>query len=354
LVVDGFLNTTDGLATVRLLHAKALSDPGVSTPETNATVTISSENGSAITLEEETPGVYTKTGIVADVTKKYQLTIKTIDHQIYRSDEIVLKQTPPMDSVVWKAKDNGLDILVNTHDDTGNTQYYRWDYTETWEYHAPHFSAYKLVNKEAVYREPGDQTYRCWRTVASTRILVGSSIQLSEDVIRNFPLVFIPLGSQKTSIKYSMLVQQRALTESEFNFWKDIQSITESLGGLFDTQPYQVTGNVYHSGDPSIPVLGFFGGGSVQQTRMYVDFYELPGHLQKLPLSYCALDTVCVYKDPRANLPCSIDLPNLWENALLVAPLFNGPQRWAYTLATPECADCRLQGGNLSKPHFWE
>jgi hypothetical protein len=183
---------------------------------------------------------------------------------------------------------------------------------------------------------------------------VGSSVQLSEDVIRNFPLVFIPLGSQKTSIKYSMLVQQRALSDAEYNFWKDIQNTTESLGGLFDTQPYQVTGNVHHSGDPSVPVLGFFGGGSVQQTRMYVDFYDLPDHLQKRPRPYCPLDTACVYRDPRGNLPCSIDLVNLLGNVFLVAPLFNGPRLWGYTMASPECADCRLQGGNLTKPYFWE
>lgn len=354
LVVDGFMNTTSSTATVRLTHANTLSEETQNNPEANAVVSIRSDENDVYVLIEQDPGLYSLSGLLIDPEKKYQLIIHTQDQQDYLSDLVPIQESPPIDSIVWRATSNGLDILANTHDETGKTKYYRWDYVETWEYRAPHLSAYKLVNHEAIYRDPAEYTYKCWRTLPSTNLLVGSTATLAADVIRDFQLVAIPQQSQKISAKYSILVTQRSLTEDEYSFWKDLENVTESLGGLFDAQPYQVTGNIHNASDPTAPVLGYFAGGSTAEQRIFIDFYDLPDYLQKLPRSTCILDTVCIFKDPRGNLPCSIDLRNLGGDPYLVAPQFNGPSIWAYTMASPECADCRIQGGSLNKPDFWE
>ena len=83
-----------------------------------------------------------------------------------------------------------LTILVNTHDDSESSRYYKWDYIETWEYHAPYPSYYTNVNKRS-FLAPEDMAQTCYKTVPSTKIVVGSTVRLNEDVVRDFPLTYI-------------------------------------------------------------------------------------------------------------------------------------------------------------------
>jgi hypothetical protein len=255
--------------------------------------------------------------------------------------------------VTWRPDGDGISVMVNTHDQTGESKYYRWDYVETWEYHAPFLSAYKTENGEVIYRQPHELVYACYNTVPSTAILVGASVRLDEDVIRDFPLIYIPRVSNRLSVMYSILVQQRVIGKEEYEFWQDLQKVTESVGGLFDSQPYEILGNVHHVTSPSTPVLGYFSAGYVDQTRIFIDYLKLPEALRRRPYHGCVYDTVCIYKGPNTPYKCSIDVPNLPPNSHLVAPLFNGPTIWGYTMGTQNCADCRRQGGVLTKPDFW-
>ncbi|MBA4054026.1 MAG: hypothetical protein C0490_04875, partial [Marivirga sp.] len=353
LVVDGFLNSTDGSATVRLSHAVPLSSDVTFEPEANATVRIHADNGDSFMLTLQDSGRYFAAGLQIVPTLKYQLRIRTSDDKEYISDYIEIKQSPEIDSVIWKPGETGLEILVNTHDNTGNTRYYRWDYLETWEYHSPATSAFKLVDNEVVFRSPEDYLHKCWNTVPSTKILIGSSFRLAEDLIRDFPLISLPQFSDKISVQYSVLVKQRALSKIEFEFWSDLQKVTEGVGSLFDSQPYEIKGNIHNASDPSIPVVGFFSGGSVMEERIFIDYRDLPANLRLRPYKYCVMDTACLIRTPSTFYPCIIDVPSLTANSLLVGELHEGSTLWGYTFTTPRCADCRIAGGTLTKPAFW-
>lgn len=353
LVVDGFLNSTDGSATVRLSHANALSSQNKIKPESNATVSIHTEGGTFLTLTEQDSGMYTAAGLNIDPAAKYQLSVRTIDQNEYFSDYVEIKQSPAIDSITWEAKEDGLNILVNAHDAMGSTQYYRWDYVETWEYHAPVLSQFKLVNKQPVYRDPAELIYTCWRTVPSTKISIASTVRLAEDVIYNYPIVFLQMGSSKISVKYSILVKQRAISKNEFAFLEQLQKTTESLGGLFDPQPSQVTGNIHNITNPSDPVLGYFSAGSVNEERFFLNFYDLPDHLNKFPRPGCQVDTVCLVRSMPPPYQCSLAVADLSGTELIGHALYSGPFLNGYTLTNAVCADCRAQGGTLTKPAFW-
>src|SRR5688572_31078994 len=58
LVVDGFMNTTDSTAVVKLSKAIALSDSGDPIPENNAMVRIEDEVGNIFPLTEVSDGEY--------------------------------------------------------------------------------------------------------------------------------------------------------------------------------------------------------------------------------------------------------------------------------------------------------
>ena len=351
LVVDGSIDGTNGVATVRLTHSTKLTEEGVSPEEKGAFVSVRTESGNSFVLDELDSGGYRAEGLQIDPLQKYQLYIKIAGGKEYISDYVTLKNTPPIDSVTWRPDGDGVSIMANTHDATGQSKNYRWEYSETWEYHSPYVSLFKVVDDQVIYRNQDEFVYKCYRTAPSTRILVTSTAHLSEDMVRDFQLTYIPRVSSRLSVLYSILVKQRVVDDAEYEFWQDLQRVTEGLGGLFDSQPYEIVGNVHQVDDPSAPVLGYFSAGFVAEQRVFVSFYDLPPFLQVRPYHGCTADTVCVVIRP--PLRCTIDVPNLPANPYLLNPLMEGPSIWGYSMGTRSCADCRSQGGTLTKPDFF-
>ena len=62
--------------------------------------------------------------------------ITTKNGKEYASDYSVVRTTPEIDSISWLRDNGGVRIYINTHDDQNKTKYYRWSYSETWEFHA--------------------------------------------------------------------------------------------------------------------------------------------------------------------------------------------------------------------------
>jgi hypothetical protein len=352
LVVDGFLNSTDATAGVKLSHTSPIKSTSSGTPETNATVTVESEDGTSFTLVEKSAGYYSAEGVSLNIDNRYRLVIARSDNQRVVSDFIELTNSPPIDSISWEADADGVNIFANTHDTSVETGYYYWDYIETWEYNSPVSSYIKWENNVPVFRGNGDDITKCWRSLPSSKIVVGSSLRLAENVIQRFPIISLPAGSNKLSIKYSVLVRQRTLSKDEYDFWKELQKTTENLGSLFDPLPYQVRGNLRDEGDPNTEVLGVFSGGSVTEKRIFIGVSELPANLRKFPTMYCPLDTVCIFKRPN-DQRCRVGLDELNGTELLVGTLYDGPALWGYTIGSPSCVDCREQGGTLTRPDFW-
>ena len=111
-----------------------------------------------------------------------------------------------------------------------------------------------------VYRYPDhsvDTTiYKCWKTLNSTSIIIGSSESLSTDIIY-LPFHFIENGSEKLSILYSMKLKQYAVSHEKYLFLQKMKKNTEQTGSLFDPQPSQLSGNIHCLTDPNETVIGY-------------------------------------------------------------------------------------------------
>lgn len=341
LVVDGFLSATSSSVAVRLSHAVALDDSSVPPPEQNANVRLEESDGGSVTLSGGADGNYTATGLTIDASKKYRVHINTLDGKEYFSDYVDVLPTPDIDSVTWRPGDNDLTLYVNTHDDTGNSKYYLWDYVETYEYSAPYPAGYEVINGEPTYLKEQDRVDICWRTNLSTIILVGSSERLSADLIRDFPLVVIPAGDLKISRRYSLLVSQRTISKEAYTFWTQLQKTTESLGGLFDPMPSEVVGNVHNATNANEPVLGFFSAGEEKQQRIFVNNRDLPDNIRRRTPPFCPLDSI----------EMSV-VKTYGDHTFLVYP-YGVPFTLGYVSTTLDCMDCRVKGGVTKKPDFW-
>jgi hypothetical protein len=343
LVVDGFLNGGTGPTVIKLLRTQNIEDFSKPAPEQKAVIRVESAGSTAYTLTETDKGIYTLNSTLM-VGRAYQVRIKTTDGKEYLSDQITIQQTPKIDSVSWAVENNGVQIYANTHDPANKTKYYRWEYEDTYEIRTPYTSPYEYINNRLVGR--ADMSInRCWRTRPSTGILLGSTTRLTEDVVQQAPILFIPATSPKLLIKYSILLKQYALSEAGYTYWQNMRKNTEQLGSLFDPLPSQVVGNVHNVTDSSEPVMGFLDGYSVEQVRVFIDRpASMPTYLVVTGYEGCFIDTI---PKPMDRLPLSayIDKDGAYN---VLEDLGKGK----YTAAGISCTDCRNLG-TTTKPSYW-
>lgn len=348
LVVDGAINSATGEVEVKITRAVALASMEAPLPELNAQLHIKDTDGNQYQLIEEGDGYYHLSNIPIESTKAYQLTIKRSDGREYSSAFVTAKQTPLIDSVTWAPTrlQDGIQIRVNTHDDTSNTRYYYWSFVETYEYTSPFLSLYKYENEMVVNIPREDYVNRCWQTLSAQSIRIATSELLANDIIRDFVVNEIPVGSQKLAIHYSILVQQRALSKEAYTYWLNLQNTTENLGSLFDPQPGKVNGNIININDTNEPVIGYFDVGEVQEKRLFIKSSDLPENLRTgRDLMGCELDSVSLNNVGNVGKVTGLSL---------VYGIVEGISLVGYTYSRVVCTDCRLQGGTTTKPLFWE
>lgn len=346
LVVDGFLSSSEGYATVRLTRTLPVKSGEAIPAESGAMVRLEDELGAVFPLSETQSGVYQ--GNVSGVTpeNRYRVVIRTKDNREYTSDLVVVMEAPAIDSLHYSFLDDGVEFAVTTHDPTGAARHYRWDYVETYEYNSNFNSLFKFTPIGVEFRHPSESIYTCWRTNESTGLLVTTTKHLDEAVVSNFPITFIPKGSIKLSVKYSLLVKQQALTEEAYDYWLNLQKTTEQLGGLFDPLPSEVLGNIRGITNPGEKVIGFFSAGSVQESRIFLRRGEFPKHMIVIYNNpSCMLDTVAIP-----------DLPGVFTDFVLLVDAIYAPGAGivAYTTSQISCVDCRTFGGTRDRPSFWE
>ena len=337
LVVNGFFDSAPGAATtISLSRTQNLTDTKAPTAETKAQVTIESQSKATYTLKEGTAGVYSLSGITPVTGETYRLHIRTTKGVDYYSDYVPVIQTPPIDSISRRIEENGLQINVNTHDPKNNTRYYRWEFDSVWEYTSLYNSTLELKNNQIIDRQ--QNVYRCWSSENSTNIMTTSTVRLSQDVVSQFPLTFIPANSIKLGVKYSILVRQIALSQTGFDYYDQLAKITQNIGSIFDPQPSQITGNIRSATNASDLVLGFFRVGNVTTKRLFVSRSQVPfSWVANTGFGGCTVDTLSL-SDVRKFLPTIISS-------------YEGGK---YLTTSEFCADCRARGGTNKRPDFWE
>ncbi len=343
LIVDGFINSSNQSASVRLTRSVALSDSNVPAPDNNASVVMEEQGGTQRTLSNQGSGNYASQGLKLNPSGKYRLVITTFQGKRYTSDFIDLQvATPPIDSLQWKTVDGGVNIYLDSHDPSGMNRYYRWNFVETWHYTSSYDSEIKLADGQVVARDINDHIYNCWKSTSSTVILIRSTVRLSTAIINDFLITIIPKESIKLKKRYSILVNQYSISEEACNYWQQLQKTTENLGGLFDPLPSQVKGNLHSESDPKETVLGYFSGGAVTSKRIFISINDLPvefrapGHTEE-----------CIeFSIPKKDVALLNGVAYL-----LIRPL--DPPFNSYTYSFKDCVDCREKGGTNIKPDFW-
>lgn len=351
LVVEGTLNSGQGPTTIQLSRTGDLQDESMR-PELLAQVTVEGDDGRAFHFADSLNGRYSFPQLSLNDNVKYRLHIKTADGKEYASDYTPVRHTPPIDSITWQSQDNGIRLYVHAHDAQNLTKYYQWKFQETWEFHAAYYSSLKYI-RDASNRVTGlvfrnadhsvDTTlYKCWSTANSSSILLGSSENLSSDVIY-LPIQYIEPSSQKLSVLYSLYLRQYAMSEDAYLFMQKMKKNTEEVGSLFDAQPSQISGNIKCLSHPDELVIGFVEVSEEQTKRIFIYNSQVPGWGYSPACIQYLIDNDL----NSINMNGAELYPTVPKD---LSPL--GAVVTFYAANSAPCMDCTTRGSNR-KPVFW-
>ena len=337
LVVEGIISSGQPTR-IQLSRTKRLTDTVLFVPETSASVYILSERGDIFPLQHISNGLYQSASLNLNPADRYRINITTIGKQ-YMSAFESLKETPPIDSLTWE-QDRDLFISVNTHDPANSTWYYRWEYEETWEYWSWFDSNLGYMNGQLYYRDSADLLNKCWTTLRSTEVLLGTSTKLSQDRIDKKVVAVVPNETDKIGVRYSILVKQSALTQKAFEYWETLRKNSSDLGNIFGVQPSQLIGNIKCITNPEEPVIGYVTASSVKEQRIFIQRAQVLNWIVPTQLPYCI----------EKKIPLDSAFYALQDTTLAPAYYITGG---GLAIAKNSCVDCRRKGGSTQKPAFW-
>ena len=345
LVVEGVINPGSDSTIIKLSRTVKIESKISANPETNAQVAVESDDNAIFQLNEYSPGKYAFPGLNLDNSHKFRLRVTTANGEKYLSDLVDVKITPSIDSIGFHVLKDSLVVSVNTHDATDKTRYYRWDYDETWIFHAKYLSQYVSDGSQMVRRGPADNIYFCYGSDYSPEIVLGSTAKLSHDVVFEGQISLIRGSSEKVEREYSILLRQYALTEDAFRYWETLKKNTEQIGSIFSVQPSELPGNIHCISNKQLPVIGYISVCTVPSKRVFITDATFPINWQPSYPYVCGIDSI------KTDIYNNLIRPG--TGLLAVDPIGDFRNPSGYTATSPECADCTVRG-TTKRPDFWK
>ena len=352
---------------VKLSRTSSLENPEILIVD-DANVNVAGSNGDTFSFywDSETGNYISEGSFNAQPGVSYTLNIITSDGKRYTSSAVSVPQTVEIGELyaerIVDATDDkdGVQVLVNTEDPTGNAKYFRYEYEETYKIVAPYPSPF---NSEIINYNPSNGSYEviltsrepeeiCYSTEISTGINQTTTTELNENRVFRFPVRYLSKLDAKMQTRYSILVKQYVQSVEAYTFYKIIKELGSIESLLSQGQPGYVAGNMVSEANPDEKVLGFFEVSSTTSKRIYFNYDDFG--LEKPPYF---VDCDLLLLDYRDNTELDND-PNEREIIYTYLKYYdyqvvNFSQGFLYTIAKPECTVCTYFSSNV-RPDFWE
>ncbi len=236
----------------------------------------------------------------------------------------------------YNSSQTGVQFYLNFRGDEKDSRYYKYDLVETFEYHTqyPVEWWYDGVIHHVV--PPDYSKHICYNIVPIRDIFTLSTENLNENKFDEFKLNFVINKNQRLSHTYSLLVRQIALDYRAFTYWNQMKINMHQQGGLYNTQPIAIKGNLTNTSDTTKDVLGYFVVAQAHEKRVFINGYGLT-----------LFDNNC------STLPLRYGVRQIWPD-MYPAYLMAGENGYKNILLSVECVDCTTVGnGTTVKPSYW-
>ena len=287
-------------------------------------------------------------------TQKYRLHLETFDLEkgsvsnTFESEWLTPLPAPTIDGLSYSHHPEYEELWVGLSMHCHGSHYFRWTFSETWEYHSdiPTSYEYKPYRKQVGLYD-GPTLYYCWNSANSSQINIFSTANQTEDRFEELAFYTIPLNNRRLQVLYRIKVQLEALSENAYNYWYNIQQNSEGQGSIFSPTPSEMASNIHCISDPSIQVMGYLNAAVQAEATMYYDNelndYYKPGRRMNLfeqQVSVSQLDSMAFWYR-QGYLPYQAVYETMSAD----------PTHYMWGLK--QCIDCRELGGTKTKPADW-
>lgn len=302
LIVDGTVSNLPGPYVVTLSYSVPFNSTKITELVSGATVSISDNMGNIYPLKQVTNGVYQtdSASFRGIVGRSYSIYIKTLNGREYQSKPETILQPVSVDSVTSKfvpqSLISGFDVFVKVKDPSVSGNFYRWKWRSFDTIDICRTARVKDPSGSFVYLSPCCQ--KCWEI----KTCYGCLALFSDDLIngKTFTQKVANIPYDNTH-DYYMQIDQYSISKENYNYWNLVQSQISNSGGIFDSPPAFIEGNLYNSKDSTEQVLGIFNVVGVSRTIAYIPRF-VSGKLPYTPPPVSG--TVVLLRD---CLPCSGD-----------------------------------------------
>ncbi|MCE7056668.1 DUF4249 domain-containing protein [Algoriphagus sp. AGSA1] len=350
LIVEGYLDTEGLPSTLKLSYSRNIKTEDDFTPDyPGAIVSLRSESGVVYPLTDLGFGEFEFAHDIPE-DESYRLYISTNDGKSYTSDLLKPILTPDIIDVGFERNEQGAEIYLTTRGDE-NADDFLWTYEETYAFRPKISSSFKYDPElnDVVTRNQDERTNMCYRGSVSSDLILETSSRFENQFVFRQSIAHIKQGDERLSVRYSILISQKALDSKASEFWEILRRNTDDIGSIFSPLPSNISGNIKNDQDPSVPVVGYVSLGTVKQKRLFVDVRDVAPWIADVP------DYYNCFVEPDTVLAADYGLSFGGGSFVPVVPIYpeNGFAPIGYQGAIRRCTDCTLRGTNV-KPDFWE
>ncbi|MEO1487645.1 MAG: DUF4249 domain-containing protein, partial [Bacteroidota bacterium] len=284
LIIEGSVTDVMGTQRINLTRTSPLGTTEVN-PEQNATVQILASNGSTFSFRESQPGVYeSNDAFAAAEGVSYSLSIASTDGNVYTSTPQTISGTAELEEVVARRiinDDNieGVEIVVNALDPSGQSKFFRYSFEETYLIIAPFWRPLEAFvvseNPPEVDLRPRSQEEQfCYGTSVSQTSILFSTTDLEETRVSELPIHFLAKDDYFIAHRYSVLVKQSVQSKEAFQYYQTLRELSGQENLLSQQQPGFLAGNILVNGNSSRLATGYFEVVTQTEKRIFFDFED--------------------------------------------------------------------------------
>ncbi|MEB2781335.1 DUF4249 domain-containing protein [Algoriphagus sp. C2-6-M1] len=350
LVVEGYLDTEGLPSKLQLSYTRNIqTDDSFAPSFPSAVVYLRSETGAEFPLTDLGSGAFEFAYDIPE-DQNYRLYISTNDGKSYTSELIKPILTPEIIDVGYVKNELGVEVFLTTKGDE-NADDFLWTFEETYAFRPkfPSFFKYDAEQQDVVIRSPDERTDMCYRGDVSANLILETSSRFEDQFVFRQSITQILQDDERLSVRYSILISQKALDKKASEFWEILRKNTNDIGSIFSPLPSNIGGNIMSDQNPDAPVVGYVSLGTVRQRRLFIGVKEvLPWRAIEPAYFSCFVepDTVLI-----ANYGQSFGSGGFIPVVPIIPEGAYSPI--GYQGAIRRCSDCTLRGTNV-KPDFWE
>ncbi|MEY4538691.1 MAG: hypothetical protein RLZZ306_448 [Bacteroidota bacterium] len=264
-------------------------------PVSKAQVFITDDKGGRVNLTEIENGIYESSANYKGVVgNSYVLHIVLSNGKKYESTPEKIIAVPAIDKIktsfvvktnypLTDGRSVGYDVTLDFKDSPEPNQYYQWKWTHYkrtvfcatcflgYDYGLrkcstePNFP-YGQSKSEQINYPCGEQ---CFDVSFSPTYNVLSDNLLNGQLITNYPIARVPYDGRGL---YYLKIEQRAISQKMYRYFRSIKEVTQNSGTLFDVPAEtQFSPNVFSVDNPDEKILGAFEVYGVDEKIIYVD-----------------------------------------------------------------------------------